>query len=506
MKGIDGAPKGSVFASVRWNVVGQMISRIIQLVVSVILARLLAPEDFGLMAMAMVLIGFMEIFYELGTSSAIIQRTEINQTLLSSLFYINIVFGALLGLLFVSTGTLIAELYQDARVAPILQVLGFVFVLSSLGLVHHALLRRRMQFDRLNIIGLIVVIFDGGTAVILAYWGWSVWALVYSVLVNRLVFIFLLYLALPWRPQFVFSWTEVNSVMHFIANLTGSKTFNYFSRNSDKFIIGKFLGASSLGFYSQAFKLITYPIDFVNATLGSVLFPALSRLENNQEFRVMYLRACGAIALITFPIFVGMGTLAEPFILVVYGAKWQPSIPLLILLTPLGMIQAILGTVYYIYVAKGRTDRYLYWTIISGVTVAVGFLCGLPWGLTGVTAAYVIAITILGIFGFWMPFRLIDLKTRDFIRTLLPYMLNATVMGISMMLLRWGLSSFGVGQIWVLAGGVCFGFVIYAGLTLWIKPAAFIDLIRLIPNQIQKHYQLHKWTNSETVAKIEGNP
>ena len=484
---VENKGNSTVLGSIRWSIIGQALSRVMMIGVSIVLARLLAPEDSGLMAMAMVIIGFMETFYELGTGSAIIQKKEISQELLSSLFYINIFFGIFLAVLFGSSGHFVAELYQDDRVAPILQVMGLVFFISSFGLVHHALMRRNLNFDRLTIIETITLVIDSVVAIVLAVMGWSVWALVYSLLANRLALTVLLFVSEKWRPGFQFSITEVKTVLSFTLNLTGSKIFNYFSRNSDKFIIGRFLGAASLGYYSLAFKLITYPIEFVQTALGRVLFPALARLEDNKSFRIMYLRACGAIALLVFPIMVGMGTLADPFINVVYDSKWEPSVIILIIMSPVGIVQSILSTVIHIYLVKGRTDQYFAWAFTSGAVIAVSFVCGLPWGLLGVTIAFSSAIMLLGALGFWMPFRLIELKMRDFLKVLSPYFLMSVAMAAAIFVCNYWLKSIGASQFWQLFAGTATGFLSYSILCLLAKPAALADLIRLMPTVVQKN-------------------
>jgi PST family polysaccharide transporter len=502
MKNADS--QNTVLGSIRWSIVGQLLSRVMMVAVSIVLARLLEPTDFGLMAMAMVVIGFMETFYELGIGSAIIQKKEVNHELLSSLFYINMIFGVLLAIFFGASAEYVAQLYQDIRVTPILRTMSVVFIISSLGLINHALMRRNLRFDKLIIIETIALLIDGTVAIVLAVMGFGVWALVYSLLANRLAMTLFLFYTERWFPGMHFSWTEVKTIWGFALNLTGSKVFNYFSRNSDKFIIGRFLGPASLGYYSLAFKLISYPIEFIQAALGRVLFPALARLDDNESLQQLYLRACGAIALLSFPILVGMGILADPFIRVVYDEKWAPAIMLLVILTPVGLVQSLLSTVIHLYLVKGRTDQYFVWAFTSGLVIALSFICGLPWGLLGVTVSFSIAVMILGTLGFWAPFKLIELKMSKFLHTLWPYIWMSTVMGISiwicLQLMEWG----GLGKTPELLIGTLVGFIVYAALCIVTKPAALIDLIRLMPKTVQKNRIIRRLTGfSESDTKVD---
>ena len=486
--------QNTILGSIRWSILGQLLSRVMMIAVSIVLARLLEPTDFGLMAMVMVVIGFMETFYELGIGSAIIQKKEINHKLLSSLFYINMIFGVFLAIFFSASADYIARFYQDVRVTSILRAMSVVFIISSLGLINHALMRRNLRFDILTIIETIALLIDGAVAIVLAVMGFGVWALVYSLLANRLAMTLFLFYTERWFPGMHFSWKEVKTIWRFALNLTGSKVFNYFSRNSDKLIIRRYLGPASLGYYSLAFKLISYPIEFIQAALGRVLFPALARLDNNAALQQLYLRACSAIALLSFPILVGMGVLADPFIHVVYDDKWVPAIILLMILIPVGLVQSMLSTVIHLYLVKGRTDQYFVWAFTSGVIIAISFVCGLPWGLLGVTISFTIAVILLGFLGFWAPFRLIELKMSKFLHTLWPYIWMSFVMGMSiwgsLKLMDWS----GLSKVWELLIGTLVGVMVYAVLCVLTLPTALIDLIRLMPKRVQKNRVISRIT------------
>jgi PST family polysaccharide transporter len=217
-----------------------------------------------------------------------------------------------------------------------------------------------------------------------------------------------------WRPSWQFDWPEIRSVMGFSLNLTGASIFNYFARNADKLLIGRFLGVQDLGYYDLAYRLMQFPLQGISAVIGRVMFPLYSRMQDDaDQFGRAYLKVASAIALISFPLMLGLTALAGPFMLTLFGAAWTPVIPLLLILAPLGAVQSIATTVGSIYVAKGRTDWALWWTMGAGSLIVLSFVLGLPWGILGVTASYAIMFLFLTYPAFAIPFRLIGLKVRD---------------------------------------------------------------------------------------------
>jgi PST family polysaccharide transporter len=202
--------------------------------------------------------------------------------------------------------------------------------------------------------------------------------------------------------------------MGFSLNLTGGNIFNYFARNADKFLIGRFLGSQDLGYYDLAYRLMLFPLQGISAVIGRVMFPLYSRMQDDAgQFGRAYLKVASAIAFVSFPLMLGLAVLAEPFVFTLFGAAWTPVIPLLLILAPLGAVQSILTTIGHIYTAKGRTDLGMRWTVGAGLLIVLSFVLGLPWGILGVTVSYAIMMLFLTYPGFAIPFRLIGLRVRD---------------------------------------------------------------------------------------------
>jgi PST family polysaccharide transporter len=404
----------SAISGVKWSGISLLGRRILSLLTTIILARLLSPSDFGLVAMAAVLIGFIELFQDLGTASAVIQRKDPSQALLASLFWLNAGFGFAAMLVLYLASPLAGAFYREPQVIPVMQVLSLSFLLSGLSNLQKSLLERNLEFDKLARIEIGTTLFATLVGITAALLGHGVWSLVYQMLAGNVVGTLLLWSASGWRPSWQFEWPEIRSVMGFSLNLTGASIFNYFARNADKFLIGRFLGSEDLGYYDLAYRLMQIPLQGISAVVGRVMFPLYSRMQDDAgQFGRTYLKVASAIALISFPLMLGLTALAGPFVLTLFGAVWMPVIPLLLILAPVGALQSIGTTVGSIYLAKGRTDWALWWTIGAGLLIVLAFVLGLPWGILGVTASYAIMNVLLTYPAYAIPFRLIGLRVRD---------------------------------------------------------------------------------------------
>jgi O-antigen/teichoic acid export membrane protein len=411
--------KRSVISGLKWSSISHFGRRSLSLLTTIILARLLTPADFGLVAMAAVVIGFIELFKDLGTATAVIQRQNLSQALLASMFWLNAGFGLAAMLVLYVTSPLVGAFYREPQVIPIMQVLSLSFLMSGLSNLQMSLLERNLEFNKLAFIEIGTALFATLVGITAAFLGHGAWSLVYQMLAGNLLTTLLLWSASRWRPSWEFNWAEIRSVMGFSLNLTGGNIFNYFARNADKFLIGRFLGSQDLGYYDLAYRLMLYPLQSISAVVGRVMFPLYSRMQDDvSQFGRAYLKVASAIALISFPLMLGMTALAGPFVLTLFGAAWAPVIPLLLILAPLGAVQSISTTIGHIYTAKGRTDLGMLWTVGAGVLIVLSFLLGLPWGILGVTASYASVFLLLTYPALAIPLRLISLRVHDLGRVL----------------------------------------------------------------------------------------
>jgi len=434
--------KQSAISGVKWSSVSQVGRQGMQWVTIIILARLLSPSDFGLIGMVMVVVGFVGLFKDLGTSAAVIQRKGVSDELLSSIFWVNVAFGVLAMVVLFVLSPLGASLYHEPRLTPLLGVLSLTFFISGLSVLQQAILERDLAFHTLAKVEISAIACGSVVAVGLAMLGAGVWSLVYQSLTVTLVTTVLLWVSSAWRPKMIFCWTEVKLVSSYSLNLTGFNIFNYFARNADYLLIGRFLGAQDLGYYTLAYRIMLYPLQSISAVIGRVMFPVYSQIQDDDVmFRRVYLNVAGSIALITFPMMLGLMALSGPFVLTAFGSQWRPVILLLMIFAPVGLAQSIGTTVGAIYQAKGRTDWMFRWGVAAGILVIIAIVIGLQWGVVGVAAAYAIVSVILSYPSLAIPFRLINVRFSELGAVLWrPFLSSLLMLGL-LLVLRAALST-----------------------------------------------------------------
>ncbi|OQW92459.1 MAG: colanic acid exporter [Thiotrichaceae bacterium IS1] len=426
--------KTQTLAGLKWSSLSQFGRQGMQLLTTIILARLLSPTDFGLVAMAMVVIGFVNIFNDLGLSAAVIQQKNPSSALLHSIFWVNVAFGTLVMLILFLSATWIGHFYQEPQVIPLLQILSLTFVISGLSTLPQALLQRQLAFQQLAKLEIGATLFASGVGISLAVTGHGALSLVYQTLAGAALTTLLLWNASHWRPQWIFDWAAVKMVSRYSLNLTGYSIFNYFIRNADNLLIGRYLGAQELGYYNLAYRILLYPLATISGVIGRVMFPTYAQIqEDDARFRRAYLQVASSIALITFPMMLGFIVLAEPFILTMFGTQWSPVILLVMILAPLGLVQSIGTTVGAIYLAKGRTDWMFKWGIGTGILAMTAFVIGLHWGIIGVAVAYaILSLFILAYPNFAIPFKLINLRVNELWLVIRLPLLSSLLMALTM--------------------------------------------------------------------------
>ena len=473
--------KNVAISGLKWSSFSLMVRQVLALLTNIILARLLSPHDFGLVAMAAVVLGFVDLFKDMGTGSAVIQRKELSEGLLSSIFWINVGVGLIFaaGLYFLSPA--IGDFYREPSVAPLMQVMSLSFFVSALSIVQYSLLMREMAFERLAKIELATAIFSSTGAISIAWAGFGVMTLVYQPLLNSVLTLALLWGVGTWRPKWMFHWCEVREVAGYSLNLTGFSVLNYFARSADNLLIGRYLGALDLGYYDLAYRLMLYPLQAISAVVSKVMFPLYSQIQDDlTRFRRAYLAAAGAIALFSFPLMLGLLAVSQPFVLILFGKQWQPVVPLLMIFAPIGAIQSVNTTVGSIYQARGRTDLMLRVGAVFGFLTILAFSVGLQWGIIGVATAYAIAYSIMFIPGFHIALRLIDLRLRDLAKVLWRTLLCSILMCVTVMLVEKTISdllSSLLPERAIFGVLVVFGSGIYLALTMLINHKRFYMVV-----------------------------
>jgi O-antigen/teichoic acid export membrane protein len=332
---VNESKRGSAFSGARWSAAGKAVQRSIRFLLNVVLARVLFPSDFGLFAVASTVMGIMDQIRDLGTGQAIIQKKEISQRLLSSLFWMNLLIGLSCAAVLVLAAPVIAGLFKTPEVTDILRVMGIGFSVYSWSITQRALLTRKLDFRRLAASDLIGSFTNATVGVTLALMGWGVWSLAISYVCSGITGTIALWALAGWRPSFEFSRADLREVRGFSMNLTAYNIANNLLTNADNIIISRFLGAEALGVYSLGRRLVVFPVRSIAAIVAGVLLPALSRVQDDlPRLQRDYLRAAAGFSMIALPMAAGIACVAGPLVEVVLGPRWLAAKPVVEMLAP----------------------------------------------------------------------------------------------------------------------------------------------------------------------------
>ena len=404
------------------TIVSQGLKFLSGMVASVILARLLTPQDYGLVGMVAIVIGFVSMFQYLGLSTATVQWSKLNHQQVSTLFWINLGLSVAATLVTVASAPLLAWFYKDPRLIWITIAYGFTITLSGLGIQHEAILNRQMRFSALATIEISSISLGLLAAVVAAWYGAGYWALVLNTYVMFSGIAVGAWVACRWRPGLPVRGSGVRSMLTYGGNLTGFNITSFFARNLDNALIGKFWGPAQLGLYAKAYQLLLLPMQHINAPFAAVAVPALSRLVDSPErYRNAYLKILEKIAMITMPgvvFMIGTSDWLVPFLL---GPQWQQTGRIFMLLGMAAFIQPVTKTCWWLFSTQGRTRDLFHWGLIGGLIAIISIIIGLRWGAVGVAAAYAISDLCFSTpILFWYVGREGPVRTRDFYRTIAP--------------------------------------------------------------------------------------
>ncbi|GAA4020951.1 MOP flippase family protein [Actimicrobium antarcticum] len=452
-------------SNARWIGLAQLVRIGMQLVGLVVLARFLPPSEYGLMAMATVAINFASLLRDMGTAAAIVQKDDLNDDTTNTVFWLNIGLGTGLALILALFSPMIADWFRAPRLVLVLLLLALVFPMTSSAAVHQALLERASRFRllaRIEILSSAVALF---AALVLAYSGAGVLSLVAQALVAAFLSAVQLWLANHWRPQPKWSSTEFKSLIKFSGHLTGFSFINFFARNADSLIIGRVLGAIALGIYSQAYKVMMFPLQSMTQVANRALFPVMSRQQNDiAEMAKLYFRSLSTIAAMTAPLMAGLWVLREPFVRLALGAKWDAVADILAWLAAVGFIQSLTSTTGSVFMATGRTDLLLRLGIIGTILQVAAFFIGVNWGIESVAICYLIANCMNLLPCFWLTTRQLKSPISRLFSILWKPILFSGVMLVALYPLKMISVNQELASVWVLAGGTIIGVAIYGGL------------------------------------------
>jgi PST family polysaccharide transporter len=400
----------------------QVFKFVFSTVATIVLARLLTPQDYGLIGMVVIITNFVGMFQYLGLSTATVRWSELNHEQVSTLFWINLGLSTAIALLTFASAPLVARFYHEPRLVWIAAGYAVSILLTGIYIQHEALMMRQMRFAAIAIVETAALLIGFAAAILAAWRGAGYWALVVNQLVMTLVTLFGIWSLCRWRPGLPARGAGVRSMLSYGGNLTGFNFMTYFARNLDNVLIGKFWGAYQLGVYSRAYQMLLMPMQQINAPLVAVAVPTLSRLADSPErYRAAFLKILEKIAMITMPGVVFMIATSDWLVVFLLGPQWREAGRIFMLLGVAAIIQPVTRTALWLFTTQGRTRELFKWGIIGGAISIVSIVAGLPWGATGVAASYAVTdLCIATPLLFWYVGRRGPVRTADFYRTIAP--------------------------------------------------------------------------------------
>lgn len=373
--------------------VAQVASFVMKLGSTAVLARLLEPRDFGLVAMVTAVTGVLSMLKDAGLSLPTVQRQSITEGQLSTLFWLNVLVGLLLTAVCAGLAPAVAAFYHDSRLVWITLAMAPSFLFNGLGVQHNAILMRRMQFPALALIDVVSLLVSCLVAILMAWFGWGYWSLIGLSLSQPAVATAGQWLAARWVPGGVHFDSELGSIFRLGGALTLNSVIVYAAYNADKLLLGRYWGASALGTYGRGYVLVSIPTDTMHSSVGNVALSALARLQHDPaRLRAFFLKAYSLVVALTVPTTIACAVFAREIVAVVLGPKWGETAVIIRLLAPTVLVFGLINPTFWLIFATGMMRRSVHMAAVIAVLVITAYVLGLPYGPRGVAAAYSLAL------------------------------------------------------------------------------------------------------------------
>lgn len=452
----------------------------------VVLARLLEPEDFGLVGMATAVIGVFSLFKNAGLWMVTVQRETITDEQISTLFWINLSVGALLVILSLVIAPILVSFYHEPRLWEITVALGIGFLFSGAGVQHSAILQRRMAFGVISMVDILSLIISSAMGIAIAMRGHGYWALVSVPVITPAVSTVGFWLVAGWVPGMPCRGREIGAMIRFGGKATLGGVITYYAYNLDKILLGRYLGPDAVGVYGRAYYLATIPSESLNSATAGVLFSALSRLQNDPiRLKSYFLKSYELLFSLALPVAVTCALFADDIIVVALGEKWKEAGVILRLLTPIVCALVLIYPIYIMLVAFGRIDRHLRSLIAFAPLLISAYVIGLPYGVTGVAAAYsiVMILWVVPYIAWCIHGTMISLG--DIASPLLRPLLSGAVAGVCGFVWEWNYAEFLSPVLRIVCGGGIL-VAVYLWMLLWVMgmKSFYFDLLNVLRRSV----------------------
>lgn len=402
--------KKQALAGIKWTTAASLINSVVQLVQLAVLARLLDTTDFGLMAIVMVVIGFSQMFIDMGVSNAIIYKQKITVKQLSSLYWLNIIIGVLFFILLIAVSPLISNIYENQKLTPLINLVAVTFLIKPWGQQFMVLLQKNMQFNAIAKTDIASRFISFIVVIVLAYKNFGV----YSIAIGTIIFAIFstigynFYGRNLYKPKLYLNIKLLKDFLSFGLFQMGEKILQYFSSQFDTILIGKLLGIEILGIYNVAKNLVIKPSGIINPVVTKVTFPLMSMMNDNiLQLKEVFLKTINYLSYVNFPVYFLIALLAKPIVFVMFGEEWEAAVPIVQILSFTFLLRSIGNPSGSLLLSRGKANVAFYWNLIMFSFYPISIYIGSLWGIIGITWGTFILQLLL----FYLNWKFIVYKT-----------------------------------------------------------------------------------------------
>ena len=466
--------KSSILSSLFWKLMERGGTQGIQFIVQIVLARLLIPEDYGIITLVTIFIIIANVFVQSGFNTALIQKKDANEADFSSVFYLSLFVASLLYVILFFTAPIIAAFYEELQLILVLRVISVTLFLGAFNSIQNAVIARKMQFKKLFFSSVGAIVISGIVGIIMAYTGFGVWALVVQEIMNQLLITIILWFTVKWRPILLFSFARVKSLFSYGWKLLVSSLIDTLYMNLSSLIIGKIYNAEMLGFYNRGKQFPELIITNIDGSIQSVMFPAFaSQQDNRKRVKDMVRRSIVTSSFILFPMMVGVAVIAEPLVKILLTEKWLLCVPFL-------QISCVIYALWPIHTANlqainalGRSDIFLKLEIIKKILGLTILGVTVFYGVYAIALGGIVSGLIGTIINSYPNKKLLNYSYKEQWKDIMPSLLLSLVMGAVV----YSVQLFGM-TVWptlIVQGFV--GIILYVGMARIFKLECFTYLL-----------------------------
>ncbi|WP_047394911.1 lipopolysaccharide biosynthesis protein [Cetobacterium sp. ZOR0034] len=474
---MESSLKTKVLSSLIWKLLERTGIQGIQFVIQIVLARLLSPKDYGVIAIIMIFIALANVFIQSGFSTALIQKKNTDELDYSSVFYLSLGLAGILYFILYLCAPIIANFYKMNELINILRVLSLTLFLGAFNSIQNVFIAKNLDFKKQFFSSLIGIICSGVLGIVLAYKGFGVWTLVYQQLMNQLLICLVLLFIVKWRPKFLFSFKRIKKLFIFGSKLLISSLLDTLYMNLTSLVIGKFYNPAMLGYYNRGNQFPQLIVSNFNGAIQSVIFPTLAAEQHNKiRVKEIMRRSIVTSSYIIFPLMIGLIAVSEPLIKLLLTDKWLDCIPYLRIFCLSYALWPIHTANLQAINAIGRSDVFLKLEIVKKIIGLIILMISLKYGVFAIAIGVVISGLLASFINGYPNKKLLDYGYLEQMKDVLPSLILSLIMGIVIMIL----SKFNLSDLILILFQILVGIITYLGLSYSLKLECFMYILKIL--------------------------